>query len=111
MTDEAGKDNAEKGKGEAGAAGADTVSKADFDKIMGENTKLSQQMEDLRLEVLSPDYMEFLDSKEKGSGDKGKQQEPAKKASEITDDSLEKMSKKDIFELAKKAAKEEMNGD
>src|SRR3990167_875660 len=111
MTDEAGKGSEEKGKGEAGAPQGDTVSKADFDKIMGENTKLSQQMEDLRLEVLSPDYMEFLDSKEKGIGDKGKQQEPVKKASDITDDSLEKMSKKDIFDLAKKAAKDEMDGE
>ena len=49
-----------------GDKGVDTVSKVDFEAKAAELTKAQQELEDMRLEVFSPDYMEFLDAKDKG---------------------------------------------
>lgn len=89
------------GEGEGGE-GEGTVSKEEFDKVVEANEKLSKDLDDMRLEVLSPSYMEFLDNKDKGKGkedgDKGKKKE------EGTPDVFEKMSKKEIYERAKQDA-------
>lgn len=110
-------DEAEVGKGKEGEAapsppkeGEDKVSKSELDKVLAEKQKLEQQIEDLRLEVITPEYMEFLDSKEKG-GEKGKVKEPKDSTGDLPDDKLESLSKKEILELATRKAKEEVEGE
>ena len=90
--DEAGDDN----KGEK-----ETVSKAEFDKISGERDKLLKEMDDVRAEIFTPEYLDFLDSKEKGDPNKDKNDV-------IDDDALDKMSKKEILDLAVKQAEARM---
>ena|SRR3990167_491370 len=67
-----GGDGSGGGTGDKNAAGdktaaGDSVSKADYDKAIGENEKLKQDLEDTRLEVMTPEYIEFLNIKSKGS--------------------------------------------
>ena len=93
-----------------GDKGVDTVSKADFDAKAGELTKAQQELEDMRLEVFSPDYMEFLDAKDKGKGvDKGKEEDKGKVG--LTDEDLKNLTPKQLMEKAKDLAKEELKAD
>ena len=89
--------------GDKGSAG-DTVSKADHDKVVGDMEKLKQDLEDTRLEVMTPDYIEFLNTKSKGSG------APADKGTPIADE-LKGLSPEQIYAKAisdsKKSAAEE----
>src|SRR3990167_7484320 len=88
-----------------------SFSKGDHEALLGKAgqvDKLSQDLEDLRMEVFTPEYSAFLDSsKVKGDDTKGKD------ASDKTlnDDEFEKMSKKDLFVRAKEAAKEELKAE
>lgn len=87
------------------------VSKADLDAALARSEKLEKDLEDVRMEVLTPEYQKFLDDLEKGSikdEDKGKTKEEGKTV--IPDDKFEKMTKKEIFDLAVKAAKDEIQG-
>ena len=94
-----GGDNKDKGD-------ADMVSKADHDAILAENEKFKVDLEDMRMEVLTPEYLAFLNSKDdKGSS---KSQDSGATDSTITDEAFSKMSNKEIFEKAKEAAKAEM---
>ena len=77
-----------------------TVSKEDFDKVTGERDKLQKDIDDARAEIFTPEYMAFLDSKDKPPKDK----DDKPKDDSISDETLEKMSKKDILELATKTA-------
>ena len=79
----------------------DKVSKVDFDAKVQELEKMGKEMEDLRLEVFTPQYMEYLESRDKGKV----KDEPAAKPVE---EDLEKLSKKEILERAKELAKQEM---
>ena len=107
------------GEGNQGAQGnqaanggqgqAETVSKTDFDAKVQEVTKLQQDLEDMRLEVFSPAYMEFLDAKEKGGG-KGKEEESKPKA-EFSDDDLKNLTPRQLVEKAKELAKAELKED
>lgn len=74
------------------------VSREDYDKVMQEKDDLSKQVEDVRGEVFTPEYLDFLDRKEKGGYDDPK----LPKEPEIPDDKLEKLSKREILELAEK---------
>jgi len=96
---------------EDGAGGGDgnenqgeTVSKTDFDNVSGERDKLTKDLDDVRAEVFTPEYMAFLDGK-----DKTPKVEDKPKEESITDDQFEKMSKKDILALATKNAVEAIN--
>lgn len=82
----------------------DTVSKADFDAKTGELTKAQQDLEDMRLEVFSPEYMAFLDAKD----GKGKPPIVEPRGNVITDDDIEKLSKKDLLARAVKIAEENL---
>jgi len=55
----------------------DVVPKGDYDKVSGEYSKLQGDFEDLKMEILSPEYMAFLDAREQGDTDKP----PEKKSS------------------------------
>src|SRR3990167_11234534 len=50
----------------------DTVSKADFEKLQADKDRLEKDLEDTRMEVLTPEYQKFLDSLEKGGEEKDK---------------------------------------
>lgn len=82
----------------SGEQGKDTVAKADFDAKAAELDKAKQELEDMRLEVFSPEYMAFLDAKD----NKGKEKEPV--STELKDDDIEKLSKKELLERATKIA-------
>lgn len=97
------------GGGEEGKKGGeDTVSKAEYDKTTADLAKAKQDLEDMRLEVLSPDYLDYLNEKDKGEkGEKGKK-EPE---DDLSDDKLEKLSKKQILELAEERAAAKVKGE
>lgn len=80
------------------------VSKEDYQKATERADKLEKNLEEVRMEVLSDDYMSFLDTKDK------KVEEKPKDKDIIPDDKFEKMTKKEIFEAAKSAAVNEMTG-
>lgn len=86
----------------------DTVAKADYEAKISELTKAQQELEDMRLEVFSPEYMAFLDAKDKGKGNEKKDEE---KTTELKDDDIEKLSKKELLARAKELAKEELKKD
>lgn len=90
-----------------GDQGKDTVSKVDFEAKVGELTKAQQELEDMRLEVFSPEYLEFLDAKDKGGkskGDEGKLKEEGKP-------DFSKMSPEQVYQKAKEDAKAELKAD
>src|SRR3990167_8771499 len=83
-----------------------SFSKADHEALLGKAgqvDKLSQDLEDLRMEVFTPEYSAFLD---KGKEGDTKVKDASDKT--LSDDEFEKMSKKDLFTKAKDAAKEEL---
>lgn len=81
-------------KGGSNAAG-DFVPKAEFEKVSASVTKMQQDLEDARLEMMSPEYLEFLSSKSQ------KKEEPKKEAPPVSDDEFSKMTPKQIYERAK----------
>lgn len=91
-----------KGKEGEGKEAPVTVAKDEFDKVMQENEKLKADLEDVRMEVLSPEYMAFL------QGGKGKEGVKEEAKLELKDDDIEKMSKKELLELATKRVREEI---
>src|SRR3990167_7547902 len=99
MTDE------EKPKGDD----QETIPKADFDKLKADNERLEKDLEDTRMEVLTPEYQKFLDNLEKG-GDK-KEDELAPEDKKASDDEFEKLSKKELFDRAVKQAELNIRGE
>jgi hypothetical protein len=89
-------------------AGKETVAKADFDAKVAEVDKMSKELEDMRLEVFSQDYLDFLDNKDKG---KGKETSVKEGNKELTDDDLKGLTPKQIIEKAKELAKQELAAD
>ncbi len=87
-----------------GDAGKDQVPKVDLDAKVAELDKTKQELEDMRLEVFSPDYMAFLDSKDKG-GDKKPDDKPP------VDEDLTKLTPKQLYDRAKEDAKKELKVD
>lgn len=87
-------------KGEQNGDKGDQVSKADLDAALADNAKMKQDLEDMRLEVFSPDYMAFLDNKDKA---------PAKKDdAPPKDEDLSKLTPKELIAKAKEEAKKEL---
>ncbi len=84
----------------------DMVSKADLDAALARSDKLEKDLEDVRMEVLTPEYQKFLDADDKGTGDK----KPPASDDTLSDDKFEKMTKKEIFDLAVKTAEERISG-
>lgn len=101
----AGGGSGSEGKEGAAKASGETVSKSDYDKVVGDLEKLKQDLEDTRLEVMTPEYLEFLNTKSKGSGAKDKSSEtsPADQFKGLTPQQIYDRAVDD----AKKAAKEE----
>jgi len=85
----------------------DMVSKADLDEALTRNETLEKDLEDVRMEVLTPAYQRFLDS-----DGKTPEKTPDEKIPDasIPDDKFEKMTKKEIFDLAVTTAEERING-
>jgi hypothetical protein len=75
----------------------ETVSKAEFDKLVEEKGKLARELEDVKLDVFNPDYLAFLESK-------NKPKEPVAPAKKEDDIDFEKLSKKEIYERARRDA-------
>ena len=96
MVDDAkdGKKGDEKGAGDKAPDGY--VPKADYDKIVSDQEKLKQDLEEVRLEVLTPDYLEYLQGGKKKAEDK-----PAPKGDEPD---FSKMSPGEIYKRAKEDA-------
>jgi hypothetical protein len=92
-----------------GDQGKDTVSKADFDAKGAELTKAQQELEDMRLEVFSPEYMAFLDAKDNKGTEKAKEVDKGK--TELSDDDLKGLTPRQLMEKAKELAKEELRAD
>ena len=69
----------------------------EYDKAVADGEKTKQDLEDMRMEVLSPDYLAFLDSKD------NKDEKPPEKTPEelkAEGDAWAKMSPKEIYEKA-----------
>ena len=88
------------GNDKTGDKGQETVSKADLDAKVVELDKAKQELEDMRLEVFSPEYMEFLDSKDKG-GDK---KDESKKETHDEKVDFSKMTPEQIYQKAREDA-------
>jgi len=95
-------DKGDAGKGAAGEKGAEeTVSKGEYEKVLGE-------LEGLRGEVLSPEYLEFLQAKDKPKVEAPKTDD---KGGELiyglSSAQIEAMSKADLAKHIAKSVKEE----
>jgi hypothetical protein len=88
----------------------ENVPKADFDKLKADNERLEKDLEDTRMEVLTPAYQKFLDDLEKG-GDKKEDDEPSPEDKKASDDEFEKLSKKELFDRAVKQAELNIRGE
>ena len=93
----------EKPNGEQSGDKGDQVSKADLDAAVAENTKMKQELEDMRMAVFSPNYIAFLDAKDKPPVKK----EEAPKG----DEDLSKLTPKELIARAKAEAKAEFQAD
>jgi len=79
--------------------------KAELEKLKGENESLKKSNEDLRLEFMSEDYLDFLNHKD------GKPAPAAKPAANTAPDeeNLKGLTPEQIYEKALKAAEEKIN--
>lgn len=83
------------------------VAKADLDAANVRIEKMGQDLEDMRMEVMTPEYLEFLQAKE--GGDKGKADDKGKAPNDtLADDKIEKMSKKELIEHMREERKKEI---
>jgi len=100
--------NEEEAKGGAGdEQKAEMVAKADFDAKTAELDKTNKELEDMRLEVFSQDYLDYLDSKDKAKA--GAQEKFIVK--EEKEEDLSKLTPKQILDRAKAEAKLELQGE
>lgn len=89
----------------------DMVSKADLDSAIARSDKLEKDLEDVRMEVLTPEYQKYLDGVDAEKDDtKDKDKDDSASDKTISDDAFEKMSKRDIFDLAVKTARDQFEG-
>ena len=73
--------------------------------------KSNKDLEDMRGEVMSPDYLDFLDAKDRGDDKDNKSGDDKKSADGTSDEDWENMSKKDLYNKAKADAKADLQGD
>lgn len=79
--------------------------KAELEKAKAEAETLKKTNEELRLEFMGEEYLEFLDSKNKQTQAPAKKEEPAAQA---TDDEFKGLTPKQIYERAVKDAESKM---
>ena len=87
----------------------DIVSKADHDALVANNAKLTKDLEEMRMEVLSPDYMTYLSNK--GTKKEETEEKAKAKETELTEEALGKLSPKELLALAEKNAKTALQGE
>ena len=88
--------------GKSGDEAAMAAMKTELEGLKADKSKLEKDLEDTRMEVLTPEYSAFLESLEKKAAPKDEKKEDA-------GDDFEKLSKKEVFERAKNAALDEFN--
>jgi hypothetical protein len=99
-------ENIDKGGEGAGNSGGEQGKEA-LDKLLGEKETLSKEVEDLRAEVLSPEYMEFLANKNKPKdAPKPEDKTPEGGAFGLSKQQIDGMSKTDILKAAAKFAED-----
>lgn len=79
------------------------VPKTELADLQGKLDKAAKDAEDVKSEIFTPEYMEFLDSRDKHKDDKTTEEKPV-----LDDKAFEGKTPKEIFEMAKKAASEEI---
>jgi hypothetical protein len=79
------------------------VSKTDFERVSKENETLKQSVEDLRMEIMTPEYLEFLQAKDKPA----EETKPAQDKG--GDEDLSKLTPAQIYAKAKADAVAESN--
>jgi hypothetical protein len=90
----------------------DVIPKADYDSLQQDKERLEKDLEDVRMEVLTPEYQKFLDSLEKSGGaDDKKGSEKLPPADKGGDDEFEKLSKRELFDRAVKQAEANIRGE
>lgn len=82
--------------------------KAELDKLKSDYENVKKANEDLRLEFMSEEYLNFLNAKDSKSEAPAPKKEEQKQAPS-PDDDWEKLSKKQIYEKAIKDAEERFN--
>ncbi len=88
--------------GEQPASGEPQIDyKAELEKVKQEAESLKKQNEEIRLEFMGDEYLEFLDSKNKLTPAPAKKEEPA---TPVTDDEFKGLTPKQIYERAVKDA-------
>lgn len=90
---------------DAGAGQSDQISKADFDKYVAENEKLKQDLEETRMEIMTPEYLEYLNSRD------GKQPEKKEAPAKSAEVDFSKLTPAEIYAKAKEDAKAEIKED
>lgn len=97
--------NGDDDKGDKGDKGdGDRVAKSELDAANTKLEKMEQDLEDMRMEVMTPEYLEFLQAKEGGDKKDDKKEEPT----DLADDKIEKMSKKELMEYMRKERRDEI---
>lgn len=86
-------------QGESNSQGDQIDYKAELEKMKQENDGLKKSVEDLRLEFMSDDYLEFVNTKSAKSEEK-----PEVKTPEVSDDEFSKLTSKQIYERAVREA-------
>lgn len=79
--------------------------KAELEKMKSENESLKKSNEDMRLEFMGDDYLNFLETKQKATQTTTTKDE-TKTTTTAGDDLLDKLTPKQAYELAKKEAAE-----
>lgn len=112
FADAGGDDDKDKDKGgdDKNKGGEETVSKAEFDKLQATHDKAVKDLDDVRMEVLTDDYMKFLEDKGKGGDADDKDKAGAATDTTITDEEFSKMTPKQVYEKAKTDAIAAMKG-
>ena len=73
----------------------ESISKEEHEKVKMENERIKQDLEDLRLETVTPEYLEYLSLKEKKVEKKEEKKEEPKDTSKLTPEQLIEKAVKD----------------
>jgi hypothetical protein len=87
-------------KPEAGKETPETVSKVEYDAKIAELEKVRKDAEDIRMEIFTPEYLKWLDEKDR--------KEPPKKEEAPKDEDLSKLTPAQLFAKAKEESRREM---
>ncbi len=91
-----------------GGSSEDVISKADFDAKVAELDKVRQELEDMKSEVLSADYLNFLDERDK-KVDNNKDNPTDDKPNESKSDNTKGLTKEEVLALAEAKAEEKLS--